>query len=93
MGINDVLNQKRNEVITNNFNKIKGKKRRLNNYIKDRSKVKVEYKDPFYKFPDPMLSTISNPLSPGYSPLNSDNNNLLSNDPNLKIVRNNGRQK
>ena len=60
------------------------------NYIKKNSETKTEFKDPFYKFPDPMTSTISHPLSPGYNPLNSQNNNILSNDPNLKIIRDNG---
>lgn len=47
-------------------------------------------KEEYDNFPDPMTSTISHPLSPGYSPLNTDNNNLLINDPNLKIIRDNG---
>ena len=69
MGINDVLNKNTNESITKYVDKVKGKKQEVNNYIKENSKVKTEFKDPFYKFPDPMLSNISHPLSAGYKPL------------------------
>jgi len=89
-GISDVLNKVHTNSINKHFKEITKSRDNATKTVKQRSKRKVEYDDPFYKFPDPMLSTISNPLSPGYSPLNSDNNNLLSNDPNLKIVRNNG---
>ena len=79
-GISDVFNKVNNNSINSHFNKISASRDNATKTIKQRSKQKVEYDHPFYKFPDPMLSTISNPLSPGYSPLNSDNNNLLSND-------------
>ena len=69
MGINDVLNKNTNKSITKYVDKVKGKKQEVNNYIKENSKVKTEFKDPFYKFPDPMLSNISHPLSAGYKPL------------------------
>ena len=88
MGINNILNKNRNEIITKNFNKIKDKKQKLNNYIEKRSEKKVEYKDPFYKFPDPMLSTISHPLSAGYKPLFENINDDVDMS-NLEIVRNN----
>uniref|UniRef100_A0A6C0C703 Uncharacterized protein n=1 Tax=viral metagenome TaxID=1070528 RepID=A0A6C0C703_9ZZZZ len=89
-GVNDVLNKIKNTTIDNHFNSVKNNRNSVINNINNKSKQKVKYDDPFSKFPDPMLSTISNPLSPGYSPLNSDNNNLLSNDPNVKVIRDNG---
>ena len=84
------INKITNNKITDHFNSIKNSRNNTNKYIKDRSKQKVVYDDPFYKFPDPMLSNISHPLSPGYSPLNTNNNNLLSSDPDVNIIRDNG---
>jgi hypothetical protein len=89
-GLNDVMNKIKDNAITKHFDNIKVTRNNSRKLVKERSKQKVEYDDPFYKFPDPMTSTISNPLSPGYNPLNSQNNNILSNDPNLKIIRDNG---
>ena len=43
MGINDVLNKNKNEVITKYIDEVKGKKQKVNKYIKDKSKTKVEY--------------------------------------------------
>jgi len=64
-------------------------KNKIDDTIKKRSKRKIEYEDPFYKFPDPMTSTISNPLSSGFKPLN-DNTNIIGNEENINIIRNNG---
>ena len=89
-GLNDVMNKVTDNVITKHFDSIKKSRNDSRKLVRDKSKQKIEYDDPFAKFPDPMTSTISHPLSPGYSPLNSNNNNLLSNDPNLKIIRDNG---
>ena len=88
MGINDVLNKNKNEVITKYIDEVKGTKQKVNKYIKDKSKTKVEYEDPFYKFPDPMLSNISHPLSAGYKPL-FQNTNDTPNMSNVEIIRNN----
>jgi hypothetical protein len=88
MGINDVLNKNKNEVITKYIDEVKGKKQKVNKYIKDKSKTKVEYEDPFYKFPDPMLSNISHPLSAGYKPL-FQNTNDTPNMSNVEIIRSN----
>lgn len=88
-GISDIMNKVNNDYITNTFNTIKDKKNNINNTIKTRSKRKIEYEDPFYKFPDPMTSVISNPLSDGYKPLN-DNTNVINNKDSIDIIRNNG---
>ena len=88
MGINDILNKNTNEVITKYMNDIKGKKQKVNNYIKEKSKRKTEFKDPFYKFPDPMLSNISHPLSAGYKPLFQNTNDNIDMS-NLDIIRSN----
>ena len=85
-GLNDVMNKITDNVITKHFDSIKNTRNNSRKLVRDKS----EYDDPFNKFPDPMTSTISHPLSPGYSPLNNNNNNLLSNDPNLNIIRDNG---
>ena len=89
-GLNNVMNKVTDNVITKHFDSIKNTRNNSKKLVRDKSKQKIEYDDPFSKFPDPMTSTISHPLSPGYSPLNSNNNNILSNDPNLKIIRDNG---
>ena len=47
------------------MNTVKTKQDNINNTIKEKSKIKTEFKDPFYKFPDPMLSNNSRPLSEG----------------------------
>jgi len=91
-GISDVLNKFKGDQIDHHFNNIKNVQNTTKMVKKDdsRSEQKIEFDDPFHNFPDHSLSTISNPLSPGYSPLNSDNNNLLNSVDNLKIIRNNG---
>jgi hypothetical protein len=89
-GVSEVFNKITNNKITDHFSSIKKSMDNTNKYINNKSKQDVVYDDPFYKFPDPMTSTITNPLSPGYSPLNNNNNNLLSNDPNVNIIRDNG---
>lgn len=89
-GLNDVMNKVTDNAITKHFNSIKNTRNNSRKLVKDRSKQKVEYDDPFYNFPDPMTSTISHPLSPGYNPLNIDNNNILNNNPDLEIIRDNG---
>ena len=88
-GISDVMNKVNNDYITNKFNDINDKKKNITETIKKRSKRKVDYEDPFYKFPDPMLSTISHALSDGYKPLN-DNTNVVNNKDSVDIIRNNG---
>jgi len=89
MGINDIMNKHINKVLNTNVKKVENKKKEVKDYIKKKSEVKVEYKDPFYKFPDPMLSNISHPLSAGYKPM------FKSNDgppdmTNLDVVRKSG---
>jgi hypothetical protein len=87
MGINDLINVNLDKVITNNFTSVKDKKQGLNNYIKEKSEVKVEYKDPFYKFPDPMLSNISHPLSKGFKPTFQNLNESEPDMSDLNIIR------
>ena len=83
-GLNGIMNKVGNINITKHFDSIK---KSINNSDKlVQPATKVEYDN----FPDPMTSSISQPLSPGYSPLNTNSDNLLSNDPNLKIIRDNG---
>jgi len=78
------------------INSEKGMKQIFNNDIynnvknslnsrKDKLKSKEGYSDPFYKFPYPMLSNISHPLSSGYKPLLNDNSE--PNMDNLEIIR------
>ena len=85
-GLNGIMNKVGNINITKHFDSIKNSINNSDELIQAQPSTKVEYDN----FPDPMTSTISHPLSPGYSPLNTDNENLLSNDPNLKIIRDNG---
>jgi len=85
MGINDVINKNINNIMTKTVDSVNGQKKQINKYISDKSKVKTEYQDPFYKFPDPMLSNISHPLSKGYKPLMNDNGEPDMS--NLDIVR------
>lgn len=85
-GINDILNKHTDNVINTNINNIKNHKRKAVKEIKERSKVKIEYKDPFYKFPDSMLSNISHPLSAGYKPLFQNTNDKVDMS-DLNIVR------
>jgi hypothetical protein len=87
MGINDLINKNLNKVIKNNLNSVKDKKQKLNKYIKKNSEVKVKYEDPFYKFPDPMLSNISHPLSKGYKPTFQNLNDSVPDMSDLEIVR------
>ena len=85
-GLNGIMNKVGNINITKHFDSIKNSINNSDELVQAQPSTKVEYDN----FPDPMTSTISHPLSPGYSPLNTDNNNLLINDPNLKIIRDNG---
>ena len=85
-GLNGIMNKVGNINITKHFDSIKDSINNSDELVQAQPSTKVEYDN----FPDPMTSTISHPLSPGYSPLNTDNENLLSNDPNLKIIRDNG---
>ena len=85
-GLNGIMNKVGNINITKHFDSIKNSINNSDELVQAQPSTKVEYDN----FPDPMTSTISHPLSPGYSPLNTDNENLLSNDPNLKIIRDNG---
>jgi hypothetical protein len=85
-GLNGIMNKVGNINITKHFDSIKDSINNSDELVQAQPVTKVEYDN----FPDPMTSTISHPLSPGYSPLNTDNNNLLINDPNLKIIRDNG---
>jgi len=48
------------------------------------------YNDPYHSFPNPMSSTISNPLSKGMGPLNVENTNVIDNNPDVKIIRDSG---
>ena len=85
-GLNGIMNKVGNINITKHFDSIKNSINNSDELVQAQPSTKVEYDN----FPDPMTSTISHPLSPGYSPLNTDNENLLSNNPNLKIIRDNG---
>jgi len=85
-GLNGIMNKVGNINITKHFDSIKKSINNSDKLVRDQSVPKVKYDN----FPDPMTSSISQPLSPGYSPLNTNNDNLLSNDPNLKIIRDNG---
>jgi hypothetical protein len=92
MGINDVINKNINEVLTNNFRAVDNKKKEINDYIKkrtERKKPPPKFKDPFYKFPDPMLSNITHPLSAGYKPM-FQNNSGPPDMTNLEVVRKSG---
>jgi len=89
-GLNDIMNKVTDNNITKHFSSIKKSRNDSKKLVQDKSEQKVEYDDIFDKFPDPMTSTISHPLSSGYNPLNTNNNNLLSNDPDVKIIRDNG---
>ena len=90
MGINEVINKHIDSQITDNIGKIKSKQDKVNNYIKKKSERKVEFKDPFYKFPDPMLSNISHPLSAGYKPMYDQLNEGPPPMTGLDIVRKSG---
>ena len=85
-GLNGIMNKVGNINITKHFDSIKKSINNSDKLVRDQSVPKVKYDN----FPDPMTSSISQPLSPGYSPLNTNSDNLLSNDPNLKIIRDNG---
>ena len=89
MGINDVINKNITSVLTTSFDKVKGKKKQVNKYISDNSKVETKFTDPFYSFPDPMLSNISHPLSPGYKPM-FQNDSGPPDMSNLDIIRKSG---
>ena len=85
-GLNGIMNKVGNINITKHFDSIKKSINNSDKLVQAQPVPKVEYDN----FPDPMTSSISQPLSPGYSPLNTNNDNLLSNDPDLKIIRDNG---
>ena len=85
-GLNGIMNKVGNINITKHFDSIKKSINNSDKLVQAQPVPKVEYDN----FPDPMTSSISQPLSPGYSPLNTNSDNLLSNDPNLKIIRDNG---
>ena len=85
-GLNGIMNKVGNINITKHFDSIKKSINNSDKLVRGHSLPKAEYDN----FPDPMTSSISQPLSPGYSPLNTNNDNLLSNDPDLKIIRDNG---
>lgn len=87
MGINDILSKNILTNLTKNKEKIQTKKNEVRKTIKEKSKVKVDYKDPFYKFPDPMLSNISHPLSSGYKPMYDQLNEGPEDVSSLDIVR------
>lgn len=90
MGINNIINKQLDSNITKTFNNIKSKQDKLNNYIKKNSETKTEFKDPFYKFPDPMLSNVSHPLSSGFKPMFEQLNEGPPDLTDLKIVRKSG---
>jgi hypothetical protein len=85
-GLNGIMNKVGNINITKHFDSIKKSINNSDKLVQAQPVPKVEYDN----FPDPMTSSISQPLSPGYSPLNTNSDNLLSNDPSLKIIRDNG---
>jgi len=84
-GINNIMNHHFNNEWTKSVNTGIRKKNEINKHIDDNLKIKTKYIDPFYNFPDPMLSNISHPLSAGYKPLFNDNDE--PNMDNLDIVR------
>lgn len=90
LGINEVINKQIKSQLKTNFDQVRSKQNKVNKYIKDKSEKKVEFKDPFYKFPDPMLSNISHPLSSGYKPMFKQLNEGPPDMTGLDIVRKSG---
>ena len=86
-GINNILSKNIFTDIVNNKNKIHTRLGDIRKTIKEKSKVKLDYKDPFYKFPDPMLSNISHPLSAGYKPMYDQLNQGPKDFSTLDVVR------
>jgi len=84
-GISDVLRKVNDKYFSDALSNLNKAKNHITNKLDT-----AKYTDPYYKFPDPMLSNISYPLSKGYDPLNRDNNNLINNNPDIPIIRNNG---
>jgi len=87
IGINDVINKQIKSNLETAMNTVKTKQDNINNTIKEKSKIKTEFKDPFYKFPDPMLSNISHPLSRGFKPMYEQLNEGTPDMSDLEIVR------
>lgn len=87
IGINDVINKQIKSNLEKMVNTVKTKQNNINNTIKEKSKIKTEFKDPFYKFPDPMLSSISKPLSKGFKPMYKQLNEGSPDMSDLEIVR------
>ena len=55
--------------------------------VKKQTEINPKFKDHFYKFPDPMLSNISHPLSKGYKPTFQNLNDSVPDMSDLEIVR------
>lgn len=89
-GINELISKNIGKEITSKFNNINSEQNELNKYIKKRSKRETRYQDPFYKFPDPMLSNTSNPLSPGFKPMFEQLNESNPDMSDLEIIRRSG---
>ena len=87
IGINDVINKQIKANLEKAMNTVKTKQDNINNTIKEKSKIKTEFKDPFYKFPDPMLSNVSHPLSRGFKPMYEQLNEGTPDMSDLEIVR------
>lgn len=90
MGINDVLSKDLSNKVENMKNttiKLNNHAKNINNQISSLFDVRGKYKDPFYKFPDPMLSNISHPLSEGFKPIYEQINESNPDMSNLDIIR------
>jgi hypothetical protein len=55
--------------------------------VKKQTEINPKFKDPFYKFPDPMLSNISHPLSKGFKPMYEQLNQSSPDMSDLDIIR------
>ena len=91
LGIDNIISKNVVDTVKDNLNKSKSK---LNNNVKDlknniktQTKINPNFKDPFYKYPDPMLSNISHPLSKGLKPMYEQLNNSTPDMSDLEIVR------
>ena len=87
LGINEVLSKHVFKDVTKKIDNVNKRKDNIRKTIKEKSKVKVDYKDPFYKFPDPMLSNVSHPLSAGYKPMYEQLNKGAGDFSDVNIIR------
>lgn len=91
LGINNTISKDITKKITDNAKKGNDKVNKtikeVKNNIKKQTEINPKFKDPFYKFPDPMLSNISHPLSKGFKPMYEQLNESNPDMSDLDIIR------